>query len=103
MGAYPIRFRNAFQCRTDTSDRSLIAYSLGRLRMHILDAEDVVRLLRSEVKRAGGQAAWASRAGLNRIVVNKVLNGKTSPTKKIIKALKLRTVYISEVELPRSR
>jgi DNA-binding phage protein len=71
--------------------------------MHILDEEDVVRLLRSEVKRAGGQAAWANRTGLNRIVVNKVLNGKTLPTKKIVKALKLRIVYVSELELPRSR
>jgi hypothetical protein len=71
--------------------------------MHILDATDVVRLLRSEVRRAGGQAAWASKTGLNRIVVNKVLNGKTLPTKKIIKALKLRTVYISELDLPRSK
>ena len=67
-----------------------------------MDAEDVVRLLRSEVKRAGGQAAWASRTGLNRIVVNKVLNGKTLPTK-IIKALKLRIVFIPEVDLPPSK
>ena len=71
--------------------------------MNVLGVEDVVRLLRSEVKRAGGQAAWASKTGLNRIVVNKVLNGKTLPTKKIVKALKLRTVYVSELDLPRSK
>jgi DNA-binding phage protein len=71
--------------------------------MRILDVEDVVRLLRSEVKRAGGQVAWASKTGLNRIVVNKVLNGKTLPTKKIVRALKLRIVYISELEPPRSK
>jgi DNA-binding phage protein len=71
--------------------------------MHIFEIKDVVRLLRSEVKRAGGQAAWASKTGLNRIVVNKVLNGKTSPTKKIIKALKLRTVFVSDLDLPRSK
>jgi DNA-binding phage protein len=71
--------------------------------MRILDVEDVVRLLRSEVKRAGGQAVWASKTGLNRIVVNRVLNGKTSPTKKIIKALKLRMVFVSELDLPRSK
>jgi DNA-binding phage protein len=73
------------------------------MRMHILDSEDVVRLLRLEVERAGGQAAWASKVGLNRIIVNKVLNRKTSPTKKIIKALKLRIVYISEQDLPQSK
>ena len=71
--------------------------------MRILDAEDVVCLLRSEVERAGGQAAWASMTGLNRIIVNKVLNGKTLPTKKIIKALKLRIVFVSELDLPRSK
>jgi DNA-binding phage protein len=70
--------------------------------MRILETKDVVRLLRSEVNRAGGQAAWASKAGLNRIVVNKVLNGKTPPTKKIIKALKLRTVFVAGLDLPRS-
>ena len=70
--------------------------------MRILEAKDVVRLLRSEVSRAGGQAAWASKAGLNRIVVNKVLNGKTPPTKKIIKALKLRTVFVAGLDPPRS-
>jgi DNA-binding phage protein len=73
------------------------------MRMHILDSEDVVRLLRLEVERVGGQAAWASKVGLNRIIVNKVLNRKTSPTKKIIKALKLRIVYISEQDLPQSK
>jgi hypothetical protein len=65
--------------------------------MHILYVEDVIRLLRLEVKRAGGQAAWASKTGLN-----KVLNGKTLPTK-IIKALKLRIVFIPEVDLPPSK
>jgi DNA-binding phage protein len=66
--------------------------------MRILESKDVIDLLRSEVRRAGGQAAWASKTGNNRIVVNKVLNGKTPPTKKIIKALKLRTVFVSESE-----
>ncbi len=75
---------------------------MGRLRMNILDVEDVVRLLHSEVERAGGQAAWASKTGVSRIVVNRVLNGKTLPTKGIIKALKLRTVYISELNVLRS-
>jgi DNA-binding phage protein len=71
--------------------------------MRFFELEDVVRLLRLEVKRAGGQAAWASKTGLNRIVVNKVLNGKTSPTKRIIKALKLRIVFVSDLDLLRSK
>ena len=65
-----------------------------------MEIEDVIRLLRSEVNRAGGQAAWASKTGTNRIVVNKVLNGRALPTKKIIKALKLRIVFVSEPDRP---
>ena len=71
--------------------------------MKIMEAKDVVALLRSEVTRAGGQAAWAEKVGVSRIVVNKILNGHELPTKKIIKALKLRTVFVSESELQRSR
>jgi DNA-binding phage protein len=71
--------------------------------MTVLEPQDVVASLRYEVNRAGGQAAWASRAGVNRIVVNKILNGHGLPTKKIIRALKLRTVFVSESELPQSK
>jgi hypothetical protein len=31
--------------------------------MSFLDLKDVIRLLRSEVERAGGQAAWAKKTG----------------------------------------
>jgi DNA-binding phage protein len=61
-----------------------------------LDDDDVVRLLRAEVELAGGQAVFARKAGLNRSNLNKILNGMLSPTKSVIKALKLRRVYISE-------
>jgi len=36
--------------------------------MKIMEAKDVVALLRSEVTRAGGQAAWAEKVGVSRIV-----------------------------------
>ena len=70
--------------------------------MKVLEAKDVLALLRSEIARAGSQAAWAKQAGVSRIVVNKILNGRGFPTKKILKALKLRTVFVSELEEPRS-
>ena len=73
------------------------------MRMHILDVEDVVRLLRSEVKRAGGQAAWAKKACVDRTIVNGILSGRRLPGKKIIKALKLRIVFVSELDSPRSK
>jgi DNA-binding phage protein len=62
--------------------------------VRVFELDDVVGLLRLEVKRAGGQAAWAKETGTNRIVVNKILNGQMSPTKKIIGALNLRVVFV---------
>jgi hypothetical protein len=42
--------------------------------MRIVELEDVIFLFRAEVKQAGGQEAWAKRTGVNRAVVNKVVN-----------------------------
>ncbi len=64
--------------------------------MRFFDEKDVIRLLRSEVKRAGGQAAWARKTGMQRTWINKILKGRVAPTKKIISALKLRTVYVAK-------
>jgi DNA-binding phage protein len=64
--------------------------------MRHLDVEDVISLLRSEVKRAGGQSPWGRKNGINRTTLNKVLNGLRPPTPSIIKALKLRIVFVSE-------
>jgi DNA-binding phage protein len=68
--------------------------------MRFFDEKDVIRLLRSEVKRAGSQAAWAKKAGIQRTWINKILKGRTAPTKKVISALKLRTVYVRKKRLP---
>lgn len=62
--------------------------------MSFLDLKDVISLLRSEVERAGGQAAWAKKTGINRSIINVALNDKRPPTKNIIRALKLRTVFV---------
>jgi DNA-binding phage protein len=70
--------------------------------MRVLELEEVIFLLRTEVKRAGGQEAWAKKTGVNRTVVNKVLNGHQQPTKRIMKALKLRVVFASEPKSPHS-
>ena len=71
--------------------------------MRFLDLKDVIRLLRSEVERAGGQAAWAKKTGTNRTTINRVLNDRQLPSKKIIRALKLRMVFMSEPKSPRSK
>ena len=64
--------------------------------MHPLEVEDVVCLLRSEVKRTGGQSAWGRKNGINRATLNKVLNCIRPPTPAIIRALNLRIVFVSE-------
>ena len=60
--------------------------------MRMLDNKDVVRLLRWEVERAGGQSAWARRERIDRTLLNRVVRGQKPPTEKIVKALKLCNV-----------
>jgi hypothetical protein len=62
--------------------------------MRILEIKDVVPLLRTEVQRAGGVSAWSKKTGVNRTVASKVLNNLKPPTKSVIKALKLRPVFV---------
>jgi lambda repressor-like predicted transcriptional regulator len=72
--------------------------------MHILELEDIVSLLRSEVERAGSQAAWSKKTGINRTLLNGVLNRRRPPTSPIImKALKLRLVFVFKSELAHSK
>jgi hypothetical protein len=58
-----------------------------------LDKNGVVRLLATEIKRAGGQSSWARRERIDRTILNKVLRGRKPPTKEIIRALKLCNMY----------
>ena len=71
--------------------------------MSFLDLKDVICLLRSEVERAGGQTAWARKTGIDRVTINRVLNDRKPPTKKIISALKLRMVFVPYPKLPESK
>jgi hypothetical protein len=61
--------------------------------LRILDNKDLMRLLRLEVKQAGGQSSWARRERIDRTMLNRVLNGRKPLTKEIIRALKLCNVY----------
>jgi len=71
--------------------------------MRVFELEDVIDLLRAEVKRAGGQVAWSKKTGINRTRLNRVVNGHLPPTKTMLKALKLRTVFVSRSESPDSK
>jgi DNA-binding phage protein len=65
--------------------------------MRILEIEDVIRLLRSEVARAGSQSAFAKKAGVDRTTINRILHGHRSSLRpKIIQALNLRTVFVAK-------
>ncbi len=61
----------------------------------ILDLDDVMRLLRSEIERAGSLRAFARKAGVNVSVVSRTLNRQRLPSEKVLRALKLRAVYFS--------
>ena len=50
---------------------------LGSVR--VLDDDDLVELLRSRVKSAGGQSGFARQHGLQRTYLNLVLNGRKPP------------------------
>jgi DNA-binding phage protein len=60
----------------------------------VFDDDDVLKLLHSRVKSAGGQSAFERETGVERTYLNKVLNGKKPPSApSILDALNLRIVY----------
>ena len=69
----------------------------------LLDEKDVLRLLREDVDKAGGQSAWARQAGVNRVHLNKVLRGKRPLPRTILQALKLKKVYTATPAAPLAR
>ena len=63
--------------------------------MRVLETEDVVTLLRSEVKREGGVVSWSKKTGVHRSTVSKVICNLQLPTKSVIRALNLRPVFVA--------
>ena len=76
------------------ADQEVLYRAFGVQRL--LNLNDVLRLLRSEVKRAGSQRAFARKADVNVSVVSKTLRGIVLPSEKILSALNLRVVYLSK-------
>jgi len=62
----------------------------------MFDERDLVRLLRSAVKKEGGQSAFAKNHGTNRVRVNKLLSGKAHAGDAVAKVLGLRKVYVAD-------
>ena len=71
--------------------------------MRVLEVEDVIRLLRSEVERMGSQSAFPKAAGVDRAIVCKILRGRAPLQPKILRALNVRMVFVlaSKGEPPR--
>jgi DNA-binding phage protein len=64
--------------------------------MRELKIEEILVLLRAEIKRAGGVGAWSAKVGIHRTTVSKVTARSQPPTKKIIHALGLRIIVVSD-------
>jgi glucokinase len=74
---------------------SVLIANLGHHAL-VFNEDDVVRLLRAAVEREGSQVAFAKRHGVDRVLVNMILNGKRHVSRHIAKALGLRKVYVAE-------
>jgi hypothetical protein len=90
---YPAQFADADR----QTDERLLTFRLPRT----LEVEDVISLLRAELRRAGSVAAWCKKTGVHRTIVSKVLNNARPPTKSVIEALKLRTVFAVRDDKPK--
>ncbi len=58
----------------------------------LLDERAVLRLLRAEIAKAGGQSTWARKNGVNRSNLNLVLHGRRRPAPVVLAALGLKKV-----------
>jgi DNA-binding phage protein len=64
--------------------------------MLALDDKDVVLLLKAAIEREGSISAFARRHGLNRTILNQVVNRKRPVSSALVKTLGLRRVYAPE-------
>ena len=63
-------------------------------RLNVLSDKDIMQLLQNEVKRAGGQSAWARKNKVDRAHLNRILSGHKTISPTILKKLGIRTVYV---------
>jgi|SRR5215469_1364490 len=67
--------------------------------MQILRIQEVIKLLREEVQRAGSQSEFARQKGVQPSLVNRVLRGDRFPPLRLCRALGLEWVLVSQVEV----
>jgi hypothetical protein len=68
------------------------------MKRKLLTVEDVLELIRQDVKACGTQQAFASKVGITQGYVNDILKRKREPGPKILDALGLRKVVTYEAK-----
>jgi hypothetical protein len=63
-----------------------------------LNIQDVIELLRAEIDRVGGQSEWARQTGIERALINRVLNGRRLPPSILCRALGLEWVLVHQAQ-----
>ncbi len=67
-----------------------------------LEEEDVLALLRKQVKKAGSQVAWSRKTGICRPNLNNILNEHRPLRGVILSALGLQIAYAKNIQAKRS-
>ena len=62
------------------------------MKRKVLEYDDVLELLRSEVRKTGSQRKWAAEKGVSRPDVSRVLGGRAKVKPQILKALGLKKI-----------
>jgi DNA-binding phage protein len=62
-----------------------------------LNVQDVIELIRGEIDRVGGQSEWARQTGIQRPVINRVLNGRRLPPSQLCRILGLEWIIVRQV------
>jgi hypothetical protein len=61
-----------------------------------LTTRDIFKLLEQEIKKAGGQSEWARQHQVSRTHLNKALRGRKTFGPTILKALKIKSIYVQD-------
>ena len=60
---------------------------------HLLDHDDVLKLLHARLRSRGAQGAFAKQTGVERTSLNKMVNAERPVSRRIVAALGLRVVH----------
>jgi hypothetical protein len=82
---------------TDSFSASSDCSRLNGGPMKTLLVPDLLRLLRRDINRAGGQSEWARQMRICRTYINRVLNGRKPPGPSICRALGLKRAALPDV------